>query len=578
MVLRPGIVRPADVARVRHETRVLRGSDAEVTETCRLDARNQERPRSVLFGWWVLSERLERVPLEDERCSHWLLRSSGSLLRLPQSTRSSTRPLWIARYNGPGDFLDVANDVAVSPDGSTVFVTGLSNGRRGSGRYPVSWADYATIAYDAAMGSPRWVRRYDGPAQGWDNAQALAVSPDGSRIFVTGGSKGTDTGQDFATVAYDAISGQTLWVGRYDARGRTDQAIAVLVSANGDRVFVAGRRLDGLTPVGNYEQTFAVVAYDAETGEELWTARYDGPGRRDVAWDAVLSPDGATVFVTGWGTSGGTGIVGVVAAFNAADGTLLWEARSDSIVSATAATLASGGTALIVVGPEQGGIGTVAFDAAAGEELWATVLETPTGYGDAYDVAVSPDGTRVHVAGTGGWEEPGTCTYGNDDYTTITYDAGTGQELWMARYDGPSRGLEWGVTSVGSRGDSYDNAMAESIIGLYKTELIRRRGPWKGIDDVEYATLEWVDWFNHRRLLEPIGDVPPAEFEAAYWVRYRQEDGSPTDESFRGSPSLSEAHSPGRIAKAPAPEAPSRLPIGERRAAGSIGLNEPSLR
>jgi putative transposase len=75
------------------------------------------------------------------------------------------------------------------------------------------------------------------------------------------------------------------------------------------------------------------------------------------------------------------------------------------------------------------------------------------------------------------------------------------------------------VTSVGSRGDSYDNALAETIIGLYKTELVRRRGPWKGIDQVEYATLEWVDWFNHRRLLEPIGQVPPAEFEATYWRR-----------------------------------------------------------
>jgi putative transposase len=72
------------------------------------------------------------------------------------------------------------------------------------------------------------------------------------------------------------------------------------------------------------------------------------------------------------------------------------------------------------------------------------------------------------------------------------------------------------VTSVGSRGDSFDNALAETIIGLYKTELIRRRGPWRGLDDVEYATLEWVDWFNHRRLLEPLGCVPPAEFEAAY--------------------------------------------------------------
>jgi len=75
------------------------------------------------------------------------------------------------------------------------------------------------------------------------------------------------------------------------------------------------------------------------------------------------------------------------------------------------------------------------------------------------------------------------------------------------------------VTSVGSRGDSFDNALAETIIGLYKTELIRRRGPWKGIDQVEYATLEWVDWFNHRRLLQPIGNIPPAEFEAAYQRR-----------------------------------------------------------
>jgi len=71
--------------------------------------------------------------------------------------------------------------------------------------------------------------------------------------------------------------------------------------------------------------------------------------------------------------------------------------------------------------------------------------------------------------------------------------------------------------SVGSRGDSYDNALAETIIGLYKTEVIRRRGPWRHLDAVEYATLEWVDWFNHRRLLEPIGNVPPAEFEASYY-------------------------------------------------------------
>ena len=78
--------------------------------------------------------------------------------------------------------------------------------------------------------------------------------------------------------------------------------------------------------------------------------------------------------------------------------------------------------------------------------------------------------------------------------------------------------------SVGSVGDSYDNAMAETIIGLYKTELINPRGPWRGLDDVEYATLEWIDWFNHRRILQPIGDIPPAEYEDNY---YR--DNSPAD-------------------------------------------------
>ena len=70
--------------------------------------------------------------------------------------------------------------------------------------------------------------------------------------------------------------------------------------------------------------------------------------------------------------------------------------------------------------------------------------------------------------------------------------------------------------SIGSVGDSYDNAMAESIIGLFKTEVIRRRGPWRGLDDVEIATLEWVDWFNNRRLFEDLGWIPPAEAESDY--------------------------------------------------------------
>jgi transposase InsO family protein len=86
-------------------------------------------------------------------------------------------------------------------------------------------------------------------------------------------------------------------------------------------------------------------------------------------------------------------------------------------------------------------------------------------------------------------------------------------------------------SSVGSRGDSYDNALAESVIGLFKTEVIRRLGPWKGVEDVEFATLDWVAWFNGSRLLEPLGYVPPIEFEEAY---YRQQGLSP-ENGFAGS-------------------------------------------
>jgi len=76
--------------------------------------------------------------------------------------------------------------------------------------------------------------------------------------------------------------------------------------------------------------------------------------------------------------------------------------------------------------------------------------------------------------------------------------------------------------SVGSVGDSYDNALAETINGLYKAEVIHRRGPWRSFEPVEYATLEWVDWFNNRRLLEPIGNIPPAEAEERYYAMLEQ--------------------------------------------------------
>jgi putative transposase len=100
----------------------------------------------------------------------------------------------------------------------------------------------------------------------------------------------------------------------------------------------------------------------------------------------------------------------------------------------------------------------------------------------------------------------------------LIHHSDMGSQYLAVRYT--ERLAEAGIEpSVGSAGDSYDNSLAETIIGLYKTEVIRMRGPWRGLDDVEYATLEWVDWFNTSRLFGPIGDIPPAEHETNH---YRQ--------------------------------------------------------
>lgn len=97
----------------------------------------------------------------------------------------------------------------------------------------------------------------------------------------------------------------------------------------------------------------------------------------------------------------------------------------------------------------------------------------------------------------------------------VTHHSDRGSQYLSIRYS--ERLSEAGFNaSVGSRGDSYDNAMAETINGLYKTEVIRKNGPWKGAEEVELATLSWVDWFNNKRILEPIGDIPPAEYEMRY--------------------------------------------------------------
>ena len=166
------------------------------------------------------------------------------------------------------------------------------------------------------------------------------------------------------------------------------------------------------------------------------------------------------------------------------------------------------------------------FGAVAPNRLWvADITYVPTWSGFVYAAFVIDAFSRFIV----GWRTATTLRTGlaldaleqalwarKPDPHRLVHHSDHGGQYLSIRYT--DRLVEAEIApSVGSVGDSYDNAMAESVIGLYKTELIRNRGPWRDLDHVEYATLEYVDWFNHRRLLEPIGDIPPAEKEANHY-------------------------------------------------------------
>ena len=164
------------------------------------------------------------------------------------------------------------------------------------------------------------------------------------------------------------------------------------------------------------------------------------------------------------------------------------------------------------------------FEATGPNQLWvADITYVATWRGFAYVAFVIDVFSRMIV----GWRVSSSLAtdlplealeqalHARRDLDGLVHHSDRGCQYLSIRYS--ERLAEAGVEpSVGSVGDSYDNALAETVIGLYKTGEIRHKGPWRSIEDVELATLDWVHWFNHRRILEPIGDMPPAEYEERY--------------------------------------------------------------
>jgi hypothetical protein len=178
--------------------------------------------------------------------------------------------------------------VAVSPDGTAVYVTGQSWG----GQAP-AW-DYATVAYNATTGAQQWVKRYNGPGNAYDLASSVAVSPSSGTVYVTGQSAGTSTGADYATIAYTAATGAQQWINRYNDTGNgTDIATSLAVNPASGTVYVTGQSAAS----GLYD--YATVAYTT-AGTQQWVKRPIGSVL--YASSVAVSPTTGTVAVTGSST------------------------------------------------------------------------------------------------------------------------------------------------------------------------------------------------------------------------------------------------------------------------------------
>jgi DNA-binding beta-propeller fold protein YncE len=297
--------------------------------------------------------------------------------------------------------------------------------------------DFVTIAYDTATGHQLWSARYNGPGNGEDIGQAVGTSPGGRTVYVAGTSDGGATGDDYAVVAYQAATGQRLWAARYDGpAGGTQIAAGMAVAPSGAAVYVTGFSENG--PSGT---DFATVAVSPANGQQQWAARYNGAATgSDTAYAIAAGPSGRNVFVTGQ-SNGHFATV----AYRAATGHQVWARRYRALRNGgdTADAIAAGphGGQVYVTGSSFGGrtdadYATVAYRGATGQRIWVRRYNGADRIDQPAAVAAGPSGQTVFVTGFSYGRRTGA------DYATVAYRAATGAPLWARRYNGPANGFD----------------------------------------------------------------------------------------------------------------------------------------
>jgi hypothetical protein len=384
---------------------------------------------------------------------------------------------WVARYNGPGNYHDMAYDLSVD-DAGNVYITGWVSDADSSD-------NYITIKYDND-GNEMWAVQYNGPANDDDEATSLAVD-DSGYVYVTGISYGIGTNVDIATIRYDR-NGNEIWVKRFNGSGNGWDYGWALVLDDSSNVYVAGMSVGETTM-----PDFITIKYDRD-GNEIWAVRYTGVGLYNLGGYAIVLDSSRNVYVTGASYGYGTDRDYATIKYDKY-GNELWARRYNGPGNYwdTPAALAVDDSGNVYVTGYSSGYGfdwaTIKYD-SLGNELWVQRFDGPA-HGADYALALVVDAAaNIYIAGS--ITDPTT----GKDATIIKYDT-NGNQQWVSTYNGPANGYDGaGCITMDDSAGVYIAGTSEA----YSTELdyliikyniqgdslwtLRYSGPGNGTDEV----------------------------------------------------------------------------------------------